>query len=350
MKKYLMIFLTLGALICTAGCTGKKESNNEDVKDATGVAKNMEQQKDDVEDNKIKNDAVIMVVGDSKITYSEVVVYIKMLKQQYESTFTSKVWDFPVSDDKTFEDMAKDEIINQIARLKIMGFEAEDMDVSLNADEKLDIEDDAVKFLQGINMDDQKEYGINQNIVEKIYKDNCLAQKVFDVATADVDTNVSDDEATAVDVKYIKFVFNGTDRKGKTYSGSSQDKEEVRKKMDVLFDEVVTKGKDFDYYAKKYSDDECVEKSILCIDEDKIYEEARRLSDKQYSSIVEGKDAFYLMYCTNSKDTSNLEENKEKIIAKRQDDVFNDLYVKWLGKYDTFIVTDLWNMIHISEI
>lgn len=351
--RHIVPLLCAAVIIFAAGCSA---GNDEDevptaASDAANAAQTIEQKDDDVTDDGIKTDAVIMVVGDADITYSEVVVYILMLKQQYEPVFTSDIWNFMVSDDENFEDMAKEEIINQIARLKIMGFEAESLGASLNADEKLDIEDDAVEFLQQITMEDQEKYGITRSVVENIYTDNYLAQKVFDVVTADVDTSVSDEEAAAVNLKQIKIVFNGTDKDGKLLTGTDEEKQKALERIDTIYEEVVTQGKDFSYYAEKYSDAADEELTLIRGDMEQAVEDAAfSLTDNQYSGVVEGENAYYILYCVKSNDTSNLAQNKEKIISRRQDDVFNELYSEWIVKYDTFIVTGLWNMISFKDL
>lgn len=358
-KKFLSKKIAAASMITLAimtnmlsGCSSNKEDDDVQTTDkASNMAQTIEQKEDDVTEEGIKNEAVIMVVGDADITYSEVVVYIMMLKQQYESMFSEDIWSFSVGEEESFEDMAKDEIINQIARLKIMGFEAQELGVSLNADEKLDIEDDAVEFLQNITMEDQEKYGITQNIVETIYKDNYLAQKVFDVVTADVDTQVSDEEARAVKIKQIKRMFNGVNRDGQVLEGTDEEKEKAKKIIDAIYESVVEKGKDFDYYANRYSDCANEESTILLGDlEENLNEVAFSLDKKEYSSVIEGENAYYILYCVDNNDSTNLEENRETIAKRRQDSEFSQIYSKWLGKYDTFIVTGLWNMIHFDEL
>lgn len=356
-RKYVLSGLLCACLAAASlsvmGCS--KDDDNTPVKDvedgAVNRAHTIEQQKDDVTEDGIKNDAVIMMVGDTKITYSEVLVYMLMLKQQYEPVFTDKIWDFSVGDEETFEDMAKDEIINQIARLKIMGFKASSLDVSLNADEKLDIENDAVRFLQNITMEDQEKYGITQNIVETIYTDNYLAQKVFDVATADVDTNVTDADATAVIYRQIKLVFNGTDKEGNVLEGTDEQKDKALQRINVIYDSIVNKGKDFDYYANRYSDASSEETSAILGDNEEAVETALfSLKKGEYSQVVEGDNAYYLFYCVDDNDRTNLIDNRNKIVERRRDKAFNQTYSGWLGEYDTYIVTELWNIIHFPEL
>lgn len=352
MNKRGITALLAASMLVMTGCS-KQPSQNTQVPstDVANSVQSMEQKKDDVTKDGIKNDAVIMVVGDAKITYSEIVVYMLMLKQQYEPVFTDGIWDFSVNSEENFEDMAKDEIINQIARLKIMGFKASSLEVSLNSEEKLDIEDDAVEFLQNISMEDQKKYGINQELVETIYKDNYLAQKVFDVVVSDVDTNVSDEEAIAARVKQIKVIFNGTNRKGEVLTGEQEDKDKAKKEADIMQDALANKGKEFDFYCDKYSDAANEEIRIMKGgDTEPALEVALSMENNTYSDVIEGEDAYYILYCIDSADNSMLEENKKVIVKRRQDECFGELYEKWIGQYDTYIVTDLWNMISIADL
>ena len=348
----MLVAASVVSMIALAGCSSKDEKPSDNTTtDAQDLAQSMDVQDDAVTKDGIKSDAVVMVVGKEEITYSEIMVYIQMLKQQYEPVFTEDIWEFSVSKEQTFEDMAKDEIINQVARLKIMGFEAKNMDVKLNDDEKLEIEDSAVEFLQNVSMDDQKKYGFTPAVIEKIYTDNYLAEKMFNVMMADVDSNVSDDEATAVNVKQIKITFNGMDKDGKSLTGTDAEKSAALKRIQTIYDNVVVNGKSFDYFAERYSDEPEVSMTLLKGDSAKYIENAVfELKKGEYSQVVEGENAYYIFYCENDKDTSNLAENKEKIIARRQDEYFNEKYSQWLKDYDTFIVTELWNMIEFNKV
>ena len=348
----MLVLVSLASMLVMTGCSSEDEKQPDNsTTDAQDLAQNMELDDSDVTKDGIKNDAVVMVVGKEEITYSEIIVYIQMLKQQYEPVFTEDIWDFSVSKDQTFEDMAKDEIINQIARLKIMGFEAKNMDVKLNDDEKLEIEDSAVEFLQNVSMDDQKKYGITPAVIEKIYTDNYLAEKMFNVMMADVETNVTDEEATAVKVKQIKIVFNGMNKDGKALTGTDEQKNSALKRIQTIYDSVTTKSKKFDYYAERYSDESEISMTLIRGESPEYIDNAVfELKKGEYSQVVEGENAYYIFYCVNDKDKSNLAENKEKIIARRQDDYFNERYSQWLKDYDTFIVTELWNMIKFNEV
>ena len=43
-------------------------------------------------------------------------------------------------------------------------------------------------------------------------------------------------------------------------------------------------------------------------------------------------------------------ENEENIIKVRQDEIFAAKYDEWIGEYDVYVVSDLWNRIKISQI
>lgn len=346
--KYAAFAMIVMGSVMMCGCGGDEEKESEPTDtDASMVAQSIEEGKDDLtEDGEVKNDAVIMVVGDTKITYSEVIVYIQMLKRQYEPVFTEDIWDFTTGEDEKFQDLAKDEIINQLARLKIMGFEAAKLDVKLNSDEELEIEDSAVEFLKNITMDDQKKYGINKGLIKTIYTDNYLANKVFDVVTSDIDTKVSDEDAAEVKVKQLKIAFKGENKNGEELQGTEEQKQAAKDRINAVYTKVVEKNKNFDKYIEKYSDADETIVSVIKSQASTGYEnEIIGLEKNEYSSVYEAEDGYYMFYCMDNNDTTNLEANKEKIVYDRQDECFTQIYSEWLKNYDTYIVTNLWNKI-----
>lgn len=344
MKRYKILIYMLGLImiISLSGCS----KDNQDDEENTNEAVEVEQKKDDVVDGKIVADATMLTVGDTKVSYSEVMVYVNMIRDKYEPLFSEYIWSFKVDEEKSFEDMAKEEIINQIIRLKIMNSIAAQRGIELSEDEKLDIQDSAAEYLTQITQDDQEEYGINLDIVKTIYEDNVIAQKLFDVVTADVKTNVSKEESHTVTLKQFAALYYGRDRDGNILNKTETQKSDAKAKVIKAYDQIVRNKNDFITYADNHSDlDEVVISVSVGEYEEGIEKELFKLKAGQTSIALDLGDGYYFFECISPDDEKAREERVIEIVKERQNEMFSKEYDEWLQESKVYIVTNLWNMI-----
>ena len=103
MKKrvvYGMLVLCLVSSIIFTGCKTKKQEVDEN--NNTKQALNKKMKNDDVKDGVIKDDAIMLTVGDIDVTYSEAMVYLMLYKSEYDGLMSKDVWSFEVEKGKSF--------------------------------------------------------------------------------------------------------------------------------------------------------------------------------------------------------------------------------------------------------
>ena len=99
-KRLLSILVMLMTAVLFAGC-GQKE-NTEEVKEAPAEASEN-----------------IITVGDKGATEDEIMFYMLCIREQYEGYFGKEIWDVSFGT-KTFLDMCKDDVLNEIVQLKVI--------------------------------------------------------------------------------------------------------------------------------------------------------------------------------------------------------------------------------------
>jgi hypothetical protein len=304
------------------GCGGSKGKIGSSVKLETG----------DIQEN-----SIVMKVGDIGVKYSEIRSYCYLLKTQYEGNFGSELWAYPLDEGTTIGDEAKEEIINMITQLKIIGATAEAQKVTLTNDEKDEALQKAEQMLDAATEENRKEYHLSLQGLEKIYEENVLANKMFYIATDDADTEVSDEEAKQIK---IAFLFVKKD---------SNDEDSAKKKADKLRKQA-KKADEFIDFAKENTEANTVE---LTIGKDSTEIDAQAvtaalaLEKGKISPVVAGEDGYYILYCVSEYDEDATYARKEQIIEQRQTSMFKEKYAKWLGDYDVDISKAFWKIFEI---
>ncbi|BBF44771.1 foldase protein PrsA precursor [Lachnospiraceae bacterium KM106-2] len=319
--------------LSAAGCS-KNNTNSESQAKA----------EDDKSTGSVSFDDQMMKVGDKSVSYREVMIYMLQLKNNYESGIGSEIWNFQVDKNNTFSDVAKDEIVSQITELKVIAQQAEKLNIKLNKDEIDEINGNVVNYLKNVTKEDQKKYGITEDVVYQVLSDNYLAEKVFSISTNEVDTNISDDEAKQVKLQQLYVITNGQDKNGTTISMNEKDKKAALKRAKDLLKKA-KKTDDFLSFAKSNSDIAEIELELGKGDNKEIESQAFALKKGKLSDVIETSQGYVILYCVNPFDEDATASKKEEIIASRQNEVFRAKYKNWSKEYKVDVNSVKWNKI-----
>lgn len=314
-------------------------------------------------------DSVIMRVGELGVTYREVLIYMYQMKERYEPGFGENIWDFAVEGDQSFGEYAKAEVMDNLIQIKIIVQQAAKQGVTLAADEVSEISREAEEYLEGIKSSDIKEYGLTQEFIEAIYQDNRLAEKMFDITTSVVDTDISDAEAKQSRVQYLAVLTKGTDRNGKDiHLKSEKDLKEALKRTQNLRKQA-REAADFGNFADANSDLEEYEitygNSDLNTEDKEVWQgssaqlaeipkavllQGLKMKTGEMSKVLETKKGYFILYCASEFDEDATRARKEKIIENEQEKVFLEAYEEWSGDYKVEIGKRLWEGISFQEL
>lgn len=303
----------------------------------TGCGKEKEDTKD-AEDN--KKNVVLMAVGEETVSAQEAEIYLYFLKQQYELGMGEDIWDFQIKEGETMEDYAKEAVTSHLIQLKIICQEAAKAEISLDEEESYQAGRAAQKLLEAASPEDIERFHLDEEVAAAAYEDNALAAKYFDVATAEVDTNISDEEARQVRIQYISVMTEGLDAK---------QKKDAKKEVKDLYKRA-KETSSFLSLASSNSDSEEVE--LVFGKEDmpaEFGQEAMKLKTGELSPIIEGEKGYYILYCITDFDEDATLDKKEAVIEAERDKLFREKYTEWSGNYKTVVSTALWDEVSFTQ-
>jgi len=175
--------------------------------------------------------------------------------------------------------------------------------------------------------------GATEEIVENLYREYAMADKVYQLIIQDINPEISDDEARKITVQQIFFATASTDMDGnlKPYSESSI--QSAYEKACEVRDLAVDGEHDFTELASKYSDDSEITYSFGKGEAESAYEEAAfNLATDEVSQVVKCERGYYIIKCINTLDREETDANKLKIVEERKREVFGQ-------EYDSFVNT-----------
>lgn len=297
-----------------------------------------------LENGEVRENSIVIRVGDTGVRYREVRNYCYLLKEQYENSFGDKIWDYELEDGSTIGDEAKEEIINMITQLKVISATAESEKVTLTNDEKDEALQKAEKLMENVTDKDKENYHLSIQALERIYEENALANKMFYISTDDADTEVSDEEARQIKISYMLIKEAGGNDAGKASGEGS-----VAKRAETL-QKQAKKANDFSEFARENTEADSVEITIgresTELDKEAVTA-AFSLEKGKISPVIAGKSGYYIIYCIDTLDEDATYARKEEIIEERQTSMFKKKYAEWLGDYEVDISKAFWKVFKI---
>lgn len=151
-------------------------------------------------------DTVAVSFGDTNIMLDEVTYMIRSMEYTYESYFGSNICGNDMGDGSgmTVGDYIKQMSLSQLRQTLVLNEYAKKNGIELSDDQKAKV-DEAIEKLQTESEDYLDAVGATDELIEKTYTENAIANLVYMDLVADVDTTVGDDEFLRKKIAYVKL-------------------------------------------------------------------------------------------------------------------------------------------------
>lgn len=157
-------------------------------------------------EKKAPEDTVAVSFGDTNIMLNEVTYMIRSMEYTYESYFGSNICGNDMGDGSgmTVGDYIKQMSLSQLRQTLVLNEYAKKNGIELSDDQKAKV-DEAIEKLQTESEDYLDAVGATDELIEKTYTENAIANLVYMDLVADVDTTVGDDEFLRKKIAYVKL-------------------------------------------------------------------------------------------------------------------------------------------------
>lgn len=299
------VVLSITALLCMGGLTGCQGETK--IVFTTGMSGNQ-----------------IFKIGSDACTKPEIMIYLITFYNQYAQTFGEEMWNYDFGG-VSLEDHVKEEVLSKMTQIKIMNLMAEERKISLTPEEELKIEKAADVYYDGLGEPLQEKEKITMEVVENVYREYAVANKVYATITESADMEISDDEARTVTVQAAYFKNWKLKNNEKTVMSEAETVEVFRRAEEFL--ERVKSGEDFEVLAAEYSDDKRIVKSFSRGEAEPDFEEILfSLNEGEVSNVIETEEGYYVVKCISTMDYEATQANKKALAEQRQKQAFSDAY------------------------
>ncbi len=280
-------------------------------------------------------------VEEEVCTLAQAKLFLVNEKNQYEGSFGAELWKQEL-DGQTFEDYVRSMAQDQLAQIKAMVLLAKQEQVVLEESEKEGIEKAAEVYFSSLTAEEIEILQITQEEIQQFYEDYCLADKIYQKLTSQVEQEISDSEARVIVVQHIFFEIDPED--------SEEEKQNLREQL-LKLKQQAEEGGSFSSLAVEYSEDPTIEYSFGRGEMEASFEEAAfALSVGEISDVVETSSGYHLIYCVNDYDVEKTTNNKVTIMEKRRQAAFDQVYQEFAVGLISEMNEKAWNKIRFDEL
>ncbi len=267
-------------------------------------------------------------IGQMGCPKSEALVYLANAKNLYGVVGDVSLWSGDYPTDALF-DGVKNNVLGHLTRVYTLDIYAEENEIELTDIERTRVSDAADEYFESLSETEKDYLGVSRDDINDMYVRYATAMKVYVDLMNQVDEEVSEDEARIMDA-YVLFTSD----------------EAVAKKVKKGLKD----GKDFMALLSEYGEGD---RSLLSFGRgtysESVEEKIFALDDEEVSGQIEGPDGYYFVMCMDKYDDELSEANKSAIVAKRKEEVIENIIKAQYEEYDSQIDTEFWNELKVQD-
>lgn len=253
----------------------------------------------------------------------------------------------------------KDSIMEQLETMLLLKNFAGDYDVALTEEDNKKIDETAQAFMDANGEDVIAALGVSKEDIKTVLELYTYQEKMYDPMTKDVDTEVSDEEASQSTYSYISASIAPTTGDDGEEKELTEDEKAAKKK---LLETVLSRMKesedpataDMKAIAQEVDESLVSSRTSYGKDDETVDEAIRKaLEGKKdgevVSEIVETDDVYYVLRMDKVFDEEKTESKKETIVAERKNEAYKAKIEEWKKNAKIAVVDKEWDKLKISN-
>lgn len=331
-SRWMIAILLSACVLSVSGCKDKKEQA-----DATKIVLTTGFGQDEV-----------FRIDRLSCTLPEIMVYLTNMKNQYESVYGDRIWEASY-EGETLEDNIKETVLARVAKIKAMNLLAQQKEIALDGEELDKTARAAAQYYESLSSGEVEVLGVDQELIQQMYEEYALAGKVYEYLIADINPEISDDEARTITVQDILIKTYSLNENGERVPYSTQAKQEAYQRAQEACSRARA-GEDFSSLIAEYNEDENSTYSFGKGTYDDTFEEAAfNLGTDEISNVVETVYGYHIIKCISTFDRDETDRNKVKIVEQRRKEVFEEQYSAFVEGLTRNMNTKLWAQVGFPE-
>lgn len=294
-------------------------------------------------------DGVEIPMGVVSLMARQQQAYTEAMYASFFGGSTGNIWDTEADSEtgETYGDQTAKDSLEQVELMYILKEKAADYNVEVTEDDQKAIAEAAAQFMEDNSEETIEALAVTEDDVKTFLELQTYQERMYNVIIADVDTEVSDEEAQQSGFTYVKVSTDaGEDEEELTEEELAKKKDQAQEILDAMkedpeadMDEVASGIDDtlsaltgsFTYYVNEEEDEETSSSTYP----DEVLEVLRGLEDGEMcEDVIETDAGYYVVRMDQVYDEEATESEIESIISNRESDLYSDTTEQWKEEAD----------------
>ena len=308
----------------------------------------------------VNPEETLVTVGDTEVSYGVVNYYARLQQAQYESYYASMLgttgeafWSQAGSDGKNYADTIKEGVMEDIQELYLIKQHAAEYGAELTEEEKTSIEETAKQFVSENSQEERDAVSGDEKYVKEYLTLLTIEKKMDPLMTADVDEEVSDEEAAQKAMDYIYVSYSTKDADGNSVDMSDEEKAALKADVQTALDELKAGKAEFAVVAAALG--ETVQTATFDAESYSPNSDLVAAADAlaavgDVTELVETDNGIYVARLTSLLDRDATDSKKESIVEQRKNEQFESLLEQWKEETEITVNEKLWKKIDFRKL
>lgn len=296
-------------------------------------------------EEKLDGTQTVATVDGTEIALGVVSIAARESQAQTEAMYKSfmgdtdiAIWDTDSDDGMTYGEQAVQQTLETIELMTIMKAKAADYGVEITEDDETAIAEAAAEFMEANSEEAIAELSVTEDHIKTYLELLTYRSRMYDPIIADVDTEVSDEEAQQSSFEYVSINFSDlTDEEIEEKKADADKilealKEDPEADMDELVDSV---NESYTALSGTFDANLGEDEEETSSYPEEVMEVLRTLKDGEIGEeVIETETSYYIVRLTSVFDEESTETKKESIISTRESDLYTETTEQWLEDAD----------------
>lgn len=308
-------------------------------------------------EKKLDGSKTVATVDGTEIPLGVLSLSVRENQMQTEAMYRSfmgssdfDIWDTDAEEGKTYGEQVVEQSLKDLELMYIMKEKAADYDVEVTEDDEKTIAEAASSFMEANSDEAISDLAVTEDQVKTYLELQTYRQRIYDPIIADVDKDVSDEEAQQSSFEYVSVsTADLSDDEIKQKKEDAQkilddlkadpdgDLSEIAKSVDDSYSSLSGTFDANETSDEEDSEDEDSDESSTSSSTypDEVIKVLRTLDEGEVASdVIETDTAYYVVKLDKKNDEEATETKKESIISTREQNLYTETTDKWMDDAD----------------
>lgn len=311
---------------------------------------------------------LILTVNDEKIYLNDAMYYIynaekigEMSNGLYQQFYGSSYWDYVDEDGNTGNDLAKEEVMDNLTKDTVMYLMAADAGYTISEEDTKSGEEKYTELAKNLSAKQKLETGLSKKELTNVLTKKAMADRYKKdiIASCNLDYDsikgeISKEDYREYDIQYYYVSTMTSDNDGNQVAVSDEEKAAALEKIQSIAETAKT-AEDFTKVVDTQTDTSVIFKEDGSFTEanglfgDELDKKVKAMNNDEISEVLEGEDGYYVVKMINNNSTASYDQAVEDAVSSAEEEAFQGKYDEQAGNYTTTVNDKVWDLIVLGN-